>query len=321
MKNTHTVLLTVLFLFCVNHTLASDYTLLRDEGKKSLSESNFADAKFKFEGARACATTSAEIAEITKLQSVLMDSIDKVFVRAFDLIDGDTEKALHLFEKLYDKQGRAMHDNLNAQLGLCYGRLNMLTKRRELWDKGVKENEQVAAYYLARLLGEKVLSTDSIIQLYTMAKDVPSARDSLGMIYYRQKKYNESYSWFKKNSKRPFSEYNRAKMLLDKSIFEQLSPEYKSDDPESLLESASNYADLENTQSEYAPALFELGLIKFKKDSQLGVKIIRIAAEKHHYFPACTWICEYDRMFSFPIGKAMKAKTKKQRRQLLKEYW
>lgn len=324
MKNTHTVLLTVLFLFCVNHTLASDYTLLRDEGKKSLSESNFADAKFKFEGARACATTSAEIAEITKLQSVLKDSIDKVYNRAYDLMNGDTGKALLLFEKLYDKQGRAMHDNLNAQLGWCYGRLDLRKKQRELYDKGVKEKEPVAAYYLARLLGEKELSADSVIQLYLIANTMPAARDSLGMIYYRQKKYNESYSWFKKNSKRPFSEYNRAKMLLDKSIFDQLSPEYKSDNPESLLESASNYADLENTQSAYAPALFELGLIKYEKDRQLGVKIIRIAGEKHHYFPAYEWICKYDREHSFPIGKYLNAKTKKQRRQVLKEstwYW
>lgn len=186
-----------------------------------------------------------------------------------------------------------MHDNLNAQLGLCYGRLNMLTKRRELWDKGVKENEQVAAYYLARLLGEKVLSTDSIIQLYTMAKDVPSARDSLGIIYYRQGKYYESYSWFKKNSNRPFSEYNRAKMLLDKSIFEQLSPEYKSDDPKSLLESASNFKDFKNAKKVNAPALYYLGLLYYyaeaneivSRDKNLGKQLLKKAADLG-YVPA-----------------------------------
>lgn len=293
MKNIRAALLTVLFLHCGNHALASDYTVLRDAGKKCLSESNFADAKFKFEGARACATSSAEIAEITKIQSVLKDSINNVYDRAYALMDVDAAKAIRLFEKLYDKQGRAMHDNLNAQLGMCYGRLNMLTKRRELWDKGVKENEQVAAYYLARLLGEKVLSTDSIIQLYTMAKAVPSARDSLGIIYYRQGKYNESYRWFYVNNN-PFSNYYKAKMLLDKSKFEQLlSPEYKSDDPKSLLESASNFKDFKNAKKVNAPALYYLGLLYYyaeaneivSRDKNLGKQLLKKAADLG-YVPA-----------------------------------
>lgn len=281
-----------LLVIFTSQAYASDYTQLRDAGKKSLYEGNFAEAKFKFEGAEGFAISSSEVAEIKALQSVLKDSINKVFDRAYGLMGINSETAILLFERLYDKQGKSMHNNLNAQLGWCYGKQKMKTKERQLYNIGVKEGESVAAYYLARLLDNNEISNDSIIQLYKMAYNISSAQDSLGMIYYRQRNYNESYKWFRKNHT-VLGDYYKATMLLDNTISLLLLNDYKNDQPIQFLENSSNVKNIDLAKSENAPALYYLGLLYYyakandivRQDKLLGKRLIKKASDLG-YVPA-----------------------------------
>lgn len=94
MKKTHIMMIFFLLVIFTSQAYASDYTQLRDAGKKSLYEGNFAEAKFKFEGAEGFAISSSEVAEIKALQSVLKDSINKVFDRAYGLMGINSETAI-----------------------------------------------------------------------------------------------------------------------------------------------------------------------------------------------------------------------------------
>lgn len=267
------LLVILLFIQYQNDCCASNYTELRDAGKRLLNEGNFADAKFKFDGAEGLASET-EMTEIAKLQNILRDSINAVYNAAYNLMGKNDEKAIMLFERLFDRAGKPMHGDLLAQLGWCYGKLEMKNKQRILFEKGLEEGEQLSAYYLARLLqhNKENVTTDSLLNLYKNAVDIASSVDSVGIIYYRKKEYNTSYSWFVKN-KTVFSKYWRAKMLLDVKQQCFLNEKYKADDPISYLIDASCANNLAFAKIENRDALFYLGMLYYY--AELGDKIIR----------------------------------------------
>ena len=265
----------LVILFAVQYTsdcCASDSTDLRDEGKRFLKEGKFADAKFKFDGAEGLASET-EMPEITTLQNILRDSINAVYNAAYDLMGVNDEKAVIMFERLFDKAGNPMHRNLFAQLGWSYGELGMKNKQRTLYEKGLEEGEQMSAYYLARLLqyNKEDIPTDSLLNLYKKAAYVTSSVDSVGIIYYRKKEYNKSYNWFVKN-KSVFSKYWRAKMLLDAKQHSFIEDKYKADNPIDLLIDASCANNLASAKSENRDALYYLGMLYYYAESGDRIK-------------------------------------------------
>lgn len=284
------LLVILLFMQYTNDCCASDYTDLRDAGIRFLNEGKFADAKFKFDGAEGLASDT-EMTEIAKLQNILRDSINAVYNTAYDLMGRNNEKAIMMFERLFDRTGKPMHGDLFAQLGWCYGNLEMKNKQRTLFEKGLEEGEQLSAYYLARLFqrNKENISTDSLLNLYKKAVNIVSSVDSVGIIYYRKKEYNTSYSWFVKN-KTVFSKYWRAKMLLDVKQQCFLNEKYKADDPISYLIDASCANNLTFAKTENRDALFYLGMLyyyaesgdRIKKDRDKGRILILKARDLGH---------------------------------------
>lgn len=288
----HMRILLVILLF-VQYPIefsASDYTELRDAGIRFLNEGKFADAKFKFDGAEGLASET-ELTEITKLQNILRDSVNIVYNAAYELMGVNNEKAIMKLERLFDRTGKPMHMNLFAQLGWCYGRIKMKEKQRILYETGLEEGEQLSAYYLARLIqyNKESISTDSLLNLYKIAVNVASSVDSVGIIYYRKKEYNISYSWFDKN-KTVFSKYWRAIMLLDVKQRCFLEEKYKTDDPIQFLTEASSANNLTLAKKENCDALFYLGRLYYyaepgdilERNRDKGIFLIKRARDLGH---------------------------------------
>lgn len=276
-----------------NSQSRSNYIELRDAGKACMQKGQFAEAKFKFDGAEGYASELSELEEkeIRSLQSFLRDSVNTVYNLAYNLMGRNDEKAVIMFERLFDIAGKPMHANLYAQMGWSYGQLKMKEKQRTLYEKGLVEGEQLAAYYLARLIqnNRESVSTDSLLNLYLRANNVASSIDSVAIIYYRKAQYNKSYSMFSKNQT-VFSKYWRARILLDDKKCNNLDDVYKGDDPIKFLSEAACADDLSATKSENRDALFYLGMLyryaepgdRVKRDEFKGRSLILKAKDLGH---------------------------------------
>lgn len=254
------LVLLVLGIRMANSQSRSNYIELRDAGKVCMQNGQFADAKFKFDGAEGFASELSEtyVKEIQNLQRTLRDSVNTVYNAAYNLMGRNDEKAVMMFERLFDKSGKPMHTNLYAQMGWSYGQLRMKEKQRRLYEKGLAEGESMAAYYLAVLMqnNRESVSTDSLLNLYLRAKNT-SAVDSAAIIYYRKAQYNKSYSMLSKNQT-VFSKYWRARILLDAKTNKNLDDAYKGDDPIKLLSEAACAENLSSAKSENRDALYYL---------------------------------------------------------------
>lgn len=266
----------VISVYAVYSQSLSDYVILRDAGIVSLKKGKFADAKFKFDGAEGLASKS-ETNEIKGLLKSLRDSINAVYNVAYDLMGRNDEKAVMMFERLFDKSGKPMHSDLYAQMGWSYGQLKMKEKQRKLYERGLVEGEQMAAYYLARLLqsNRENVSIDSLLCLYQRAKNVVSAVDSVAIIYYRKALYNKSYLWFSKN-RTVFSKYWRAKILLDSKMNRDLDESFKTDDPIKFLSEAACVDKLSSAKTENRDALYYLGMLYYYAESGDRVRRDRV---------------------------------------------
>lgn len=259
------LVLLVLGIRMANSQSRSNYIELRDAGKVCMQNGQFADAKFKFDGAEGFASELSEtyVKEIQNLQRTLRDSVNTVYNAAFNLMGRNDEKAVMMFERLFDKSGKPMHTNLYAQMGWSYGQLRMKEKQRRLYEKGLAEGESMAAYYLAVLMqnNRESVSTDSLLNLYLRAKNT-SAVDSAAIIYYRKAQYNKSYSMLSKNQT-VFSKYWQARILLDAKTNKNLDDAYKGDDPIKLLSEAACAENLSSAKSENRDALYYLGMLYY----------------------------------------------------------
>lgn len=293
--------LSVILLMGVNvvHSQSnSKYVTLRDDGISFLKKGLFADAKFKFKGAEMFASES-EKKEILKLQNTLQDSVNAVYNAAYKLMGKKDEKAVMMFERLFDKSGRPMTGGLYAQMGWSYGKLKMKEKQRTLYEKGLKEGEALAAYYLATLMQENKerISTDSLLSLYKRAAYLNAAVDSIAIIYYRNSQYNMSYSWFTKSST-IFSKYWRASILLDPAKINKIDTIFLSDDPIKLLSEAACADNLSLAKEENCDALFYLGELYYfaepgdrvKRDRDKGRSLILKAKVLGHLEAKRLWL-------------------------------
>ena len=287
------LVLLVIGISMANSQSRSNYIELRDAGKVCMQKGQFADAKFIFDGAEGFASELSEayVKEIQNLQRTLRDSVNTVYNAAYNLMGRNDEKAVMMFERLFDKSGKPMHANLYAQMGWSYGQLKMKEKQRKLYEKGLAEGESLAAYYLAVLMQENRdnVSTDSLLNLYLSARYVKSSIDSVAIIYYRKAQYNKSYSMFSKNQT-VFSKYWRARILLDDKTNKYLDDAYKSDDPIKFLSEAACADNLSSAKSENRDALFYLGMLyryakpgdRVKRDEIKGRSLIIKAKDLGH---------------------------------------
>lgn len=177
--------------------------------------------------------------------------------------------------------------NIHCYIGLCNEKLKRLTPAKEEYIHGVQEAETYAPYCLAQLIRrtDTKIAIDSLASLYLCSANAGyiASIDSLAVIYKKQNQVDKSYFWFRK-SQSAMSKYYMASYILDTSMSDKISNEYKTDDPIELLS--------ESAEDEYAPAQYYLGLLYYyakdgervQQDKEKGMELMQRASSK--YAPA-----------------------------------
>lgn len=225
--------------------------------------------------------------ELTVLLEEIKSEINNTYLNANRLRELQSPDSIELAIIEYKKLIGTNKPNVHCYIGLCNEKLKRLIPAKEEYIIGVQEKEAYAPYCLAQLIRktDREIPMDSLASLYLRSANAgyTVSMDSLSIIYKNQNKIDKSYYWFRK-SHSAMGKYYMASYILDTSISENLSNEYRTDDPIKLL--------TESADNGYAPAQYYLGLLYYyakegervKKDKTKGMELIRKAASR--YAPA-----------------------------------